>query len=123
MSGLGQISLTWGPGEYTFRLRIKELIELDEIVGAGPQFILQALSDGTWRVAMVRETVRLGLIGGGLKPTEASKLVVRYVDERPLLESVMHAQAILAAALIGRPEEDAAKKPKAAKGKQAKTDA
>lgn len=110
MSGLGQINLAWGDGEHVFRLRIKELIELDEITGVGPQFILNGLSSGTWRVQHVRETIRLGLIGGGLKPVDAFNLVKRYVDGRPLLESVMTAQAIIAAAIVGRPDEDDEKK-------------
>ncbi len=126
MSGLGQVNLTWGPGEATFRLRIKELIELDDIVGVGPQAMLTALADGTWRTRYVRETIRLGLIGGGMPPVDAHKLVVQYVDGRPLLESVLTAQAILAAALVGRPEEDEQrKKPPAAKkrARKPKTDA
>lgn len=57
------------------------------------------------RVPWVREIIRLGLIGGGLKPTEANALVKNYVDQRPFMESVLHAQAILSAAVVGFPED------------------
>ena len=54
----------------------------------------------------LRETIRLGLIGGGMDPLDALVLVKRYVDDRPLMENVLPAWRILSAALMG-PEDDA----------------
>lgn len=104
-----QVDLKWGDGDYTFRLAIGQLRELQDKTGCGPMELLRRMMAGTWRVDDARETLRLGLIGGGMKPPEALKLVQRYVDDRPLAESIMPAQAILMAAVFGELEED--KKP------------
>ncbi|MEO4000312.1 gene transfer agent family protein [Mesorhizobium sp. CAU 1732] len=54
---------------------------------------------GDWRVDDVREPIRLGLIGGGITPTDAWVAVSRYVDTRPLTEHISLAAAILLKAL------------------------
>lgn len=54
---------------------------------------------GDWRVDDVREPIRLGLIGGGMTPTDAWLAVARYVDTRPLTEHIGLAAAILIKAL------------------------
>ncbi len=113
MSRLGAVTLQFGDGEYEFRLRIKQLIELDEKCEVGPQAMLNGLLGDTWRLAHVREIIRLGLIGGGLTPKEAYDLVKRYVDERPLQESAQHALVILAAAVVGMPEDSVPEKSQA----------
>lgn len=114
MSGSAKVSFAWGDGEHTFRLAIGQLRELQEKCNAGPAEILARLSGATWRVDDLRETIRLGLIGGGKSPTDAHLLVVRYVDAVPLFDSVAPAQAILMAALVGAPG-DQPGKPKAGK--------
>lgn len=105
MSRSGKITLSWGDGEYIFRLRIGELIELQEKCDAGPAFILERLATNRWMVNDIRETLRLGLIGGGLKPAQALTLIKRYVDERPLQENIGHAYAIIGAAIVGAEDE------------------
>lgn len=104
MSRTGLVSFAWADGEHSFALKIGQLIELQEKCDAGPPVILARLESGAWRVHDVRETIRLGLIGGGLAPTEALKLTMRYVDDQPLGASSLIAQIILAAALFGAPE-------------------
>lgn len=99
-----EVSFNWADGEHTFRLALGQLRELQEKTSAGPLELLRRLHAGTWRVDDARETIRLGLIGAGMKPTDAIKLVLRYVDERPASESVPPAQAILMAAIF--PEEE-----------------
>lgn len=56
---------------------------------------------GDWRVDDVRETIRLGLIGGGMSPTDAFVFVSGYVDQYPLTENIGLAASILMHALIG----------------------
>ncbi|HEV2557963.1 MAG TPA: gene transfer agent family protein [Microvirga sp.] len=109
MSADGSTSFLWADGEHRFRLAIGQLRELQDKTGTGPQALLSRLMDGTWRVDDPRETIRLGLIGGGMKPPEALVLVSRYVDARPLMESIMPARAILAAALMGDREDTVGK--------------
>ncbi|MBI1405709.1 MAG: gene transfer agent family protein [Caulobacter sp.] len=96
----------FGDGRHPFRLRIGELEELQEKCDAGPEEIYWRLQTGAWRVADIRETLRLGLIGGGLTPTPALVLVNRYAGEGWLAEWKALAANIIAAALFGAPDED-----------------
>lgn len=112
MSWDPSVTLVWGDGEYTFRLGIGELRELDAKTGVGPGVLHARLVAGTWRVDEPREVLRLGLIGGGLSPGEAYRLVVRYYDNRPKMESIPFATVILLATLA-RPD-DMPGKPNAA---------
>lgn len=97
----------WGGGEaYRFALPIAQLEELDERTGSGPLAVLTRLLDGTWRLPDVRDTIRLGLVGGGgVKSAAAVMLLRRHVDARPLEEAVPLAAAILMATLRGRRSE------------------
>ncbi|NJL08124.1 MAG: gene transfer agent family protein [Methylacidiphilales bacterium] len=98
----GLLELTWGDGEHTFALTIPLIRELEEKTGSGPLAIMSRLSDGTWKVDDVRETIRLDLIGGGKTPVEALKLVQGYLDSRPIAENLPAAIAIIGHALFGR---------------------
>ena len=116
MSADGSTTLLWADGEHKFRLRIKELRELQDKCDAGPAQIMMRLVQHTWRVDDILQAIRLGLIGGGATPTDALLLVKRYVEERPLGENVVIAAEIIAAAISGDPKEDGdtAKKERAA---------
>lgn len=109
MSRSGKISFRCLDGEmHTFRLAIGQLVELQEKCDAGPAWIVERLQSGRWLLADIRDTIRLGLIGGGMKPVEAGALISRYVDnvdEHPLLENRQTAVAILMAALVGAEDE------------------
>lgn len=113
MSRDGSITLTWADGDYVFRLGWSELAKLQEATDAGPYVILNRLVDGSWRVADISATIRLGLVGGGMSPTDALKKVREYVEDRPPIESLMIAQAVLSAAIVGAPDEDGSKKKQA----------
>lgn len=90
----------WGEGETAFALRLGEIEQLQQKTGVGPYQLFQRLQAGEWRQDDIRETLRLGLIGGGKKPDAAFKLIRFYVDERPLLENVAPATAVILAALV-----------------------
>lgn len=105
MARSGEVEINWGDGTHSFRLSIGQLLELQEKTACGPMELFRRLSAGTWRVSDIRETIRLGLIGGGAKPVDALGLTRRYVDDRPLAESVPVAQAILMVILFGQPED------------------
>lgn len=113
MSRDGSITLDWADGQHSFRLRWGELILLQEACDAGPQVVLARLQNGKWLMQDIRETVRLALIGGGATPEAALKLVRDYVEARPPVESVMLATGILAAGLIGAPDEEPGEAPAA----------
>lgn len=102
----GRIQLDFADGAYVFRLAIGELEELQEKTGVGPYALLRRLLANDWLIEDVRQTIRLGLIGGATEPIAAKKLVERYVDQRSdWLTNAMLAQAIVSAALVGAPEE------------------
>ncbi len=102
----GRIELDFADGTYGFRLAIGELEELQEKTGVGPYVLLKRLLTQEWLIDDVRQTIRLGLIGGGVDPIPAKKLVERYVDQRSdWMTNAMLAQAIVSAALVGAPEE------------------
>lgn len=94
-----RVTLLWGDGDHIFRLALDQLLELQEKTDAGPLQLLVRVQGQNWRVQDLRETIRLGLIGGGKSPADAMVLVRRYVDARPLLESVPVALEILVGAL------------------------
>lgn len=121
MSRDASLSLDWADGTYTFRLGIGELRELQEKTDCGPLALFRRIEAGNWRVDDAATILRLGLIGGGMTPVEALRLTRVYVEARPLLENVLHAQAVLWCALAGSPDEDGAQKKSAAKRKASKT--
>lgn len=110
MSRDASIALDWGDGAYQFALYWKQIGELQEKCDAGPHVILTRLIAGNWRIEDISNVIRLGLIGGGMEPIPALKLVRNYVEGRPPMENLLHAQAILSAGLMGAPDEDDVKK-------------
>ena len=123
MSAGGNVSFLWGDGEHRFALLLGQIRELQDNTGVGPHQLYLRLFDNAWRVDDLSEILRLGLIGGGMAPVDALKLVARYCyPARPMVESVKPAIAVLAAALIGVPDDPvkvaSAGKMKAAKGKK-----
>ncbi|SFJ55037.1 Phage tail tube protein, GTA-gp10 [Phyllobacterium sp. CL33Tsu] len=109
MSRDASIELDFGDDTYTFRLAWGELVKVQEACNAGPYVVLQRLYSQTWEMNDIREVIRWGLIGGGLEPVKALKLVKDYVEARPPLESIIYAQAVLSAGLMGAPEESLGK--------------
>ncbi|MFC7067453.1 gene transfer agent family protein [Brucella rhizosphaerae] len=99
------IELTWADGDYTFRLGWGELEAIQEACSAGPWVILERLVSKQCHVGDISHVIRQGLIGGDMKPTDATKLVQRYVENRPPAENLLFAIAILQAGIQGVPEE------------------
>lgn len=105
MSRNASIDLDFGDGTYTFRLAWGELANLQEACDAGPYVIFQRLNTGEWKMNDIREVIRYGLIGGGMAPSDALKIIRAYVEDRPPLETIMFAKGILSAGLMGAPDE------------------
>ena len=103
----GEVPLNWGDGEHKFNLaKLRCVLELEEKCNAGVAEILKRILEGTWRFNDLRETIRLGLIGGGASPDQAIRLTNRYCDDRPWAESVEPARTIILSAMFGVPEDD-----------------
>lgn len=97
--------LSWADGKYTFALKWEQLALLQEATDCGPLFLLERLGGKNWRVGDISATIRLALIGGGADPVKALKLVEAYVESRPPIENVQMAYAIVAAGVMGAPDE------------------
>jgi hypothetical protein len=88
-------TIRWAGGEHEFKLTIGDLRALQEKTGRGPEEILSRLAARTWHVDEAIETVRLGLIGGGMARDEAKRLVSLVVDRDPLVEFRLTAFEVL----------------------------
>lgn len=100
MSRHAAIEQAFGDGEYTFRLGLSEIEELERKRECSIYLVVDRLRTRTCWLQDIMETLRLGLIGGGMKPVDALHLVRRYVDERPMEENRDVAYAVGLAALL-----------------------
>ena len=110
------VEAPFGDGVHRFRLTIGGAEELEEKCDAGLPVIARRFTSGEWRVRDVRETIRIGLVGGGMDATKALMLIERYASSgldtlRPL------ALTILAPMIIGVPD-DPPGKSKRTRGKR-----
>ncbi|WP_316197084.1 gene transfer agent family protein [Bradyrhizobium sp. SZCCHNS3053] len=114
MSADGGISFFWGDDEHRFRLAIGQFRELQECVNlrriklgagiVGPMMLLNALRTSDAWPDDVRDIIRLGLVGGGMEPKEAHRLLKTYfddVDRYPPLTHMRPAFLILTAGFTG----------------------
>lgn len=117
MSRDGSVTLDFGDGTYTFRLGWAEWEMLDESLGCGPWYLQALLFNAATTMLQkpeavkdlkpkyLSEIVRAGLIGGGMAPVQALKLVRLYVQQRPPRECFGLAMEVLRAGLDG-PRDD-----------------
>ena len=111
MSRNASIDVDFGDGEHTFRLAIGQLRELQEKTGVSPFAVLARLVAYQPMIDDCSMVIRLGLIGGGMTPADALRLVRDYCDARPPAESLPIATLILRAGLMGVPDEEPGKSP------------
>jgi hypothetical protein len=99
--------LVWEGGEHPFKLRIGELRALQSSTGVGPLFLLGRITGSQWFVDDIIDTVRLGLIGGGMNEREAKQLTDRIFTENTpaLYKSALLAVRILRDAVMGEPDD------------------
>lgn len=96
------IQASWGDGEHEFRLRYGELDDLEKASGDEVQIIFGKLLEGRVKLRVVRDIIRLGLIGGGMPSADALKLVTRYFGETTIQAETWIAARILGVAVAGR---------------------
>jgi hypothetical protein len=95
----GLVTLDWADGSHAFRLSLAGIEELEEKLDLSVFALARQLGHREARLKGITETLRIGLIGGGMEPPRALALVRRYCDERPLDESRDTAYAIVLAGL------------------------
>jgi len=98
----------FGDAEYPFRLSPALIIELEHKTGAGIGTLCSRIFNRQFAQADIHETIRLALIGGGLKPERAAALIASYAVDRPLSETHPIAVAILEHVWFGQPNHEAA---------------
>jgi len=102
MSANGTVLIAWAGGEHSFCLaKVGLIFDLESKCEAGIAVVFTRLGAGAWKLNDVRETIRLGLIGGGMAPDKALELVRNHVDEGPLTSSVLLAYSIIEAIMVG----------------------
>ena len=92
-----------GDGEHAFALPFHLSKELEATTGVGIGVLFQRVRALAFSISDISETIRLGLIGGGMTPAEAFKVVETYVKPRPLAESLAVALGILETVWFGAP--------------------
>lgn len=97
----------WEGGEHPFRLGIGELRALQAATGVGPLFLLGRITGSQWFVDDIIDTIRLGLVGGGMSEKDATALTNRvFTENTPVLyRSMLLAVRILKDAVMGDPED------------------
>lgn len=103
-----EIEIEFGDGKYVFALRLKEIEELQRLCGAGlGEIANRVMLTQSWYVKDIYETIRLGLIGGGMPAVRAREIIEVYVDGRPIASSgdpsspLLTARAVLMAVYFG----------------------
>lgn len=109
MSADGSIEIEWAGDFRKFRLPIDQLAALEDVCGAGCSEIFARLETSRWGVRDIKETIRLGLLGGKTEGKIARRLVDDHVVDGRIFESVLIARAVLAAAIFGRPDDPVGK--------------
>jgi hypothetical protein len=125
------VTLEFADGEFRFHLSVMGILELQEKTKTGIAELFARVSvgryvdgggkpfgfplDGKFYLTDLTETIRLGLIGGGMDPVEAKRRVDRYCyPAQPLKGTWDLAAAILLATMEGyeEPKEEAGSKKK-----------
>ena len=103
-----EVTLEWGDDQYLFALKASQIEELEKLCDEGiGRIAARVFSRVDFSYKHVRETIRLGLIGGGMPAVEASRLTKTYVDGVPMdavydpSSTVKTASAILQAVYFG----------------------
>ncbi|MDR3512626.1 MAG: GTA-gp10 family protein [Caulobacteraceae bacterium] len=125
MSRDASIELPFGLEARAFRLGIGEWRRIQEATDAGPYEICGRLGAAVraavqgltsleglllaanckLQVDDVRQVLYQGLVGGGMPPNDAGKLVGQLVDQRPISEQVGTAYQVAIAGLAGAGDE------------------
>lgn len=104
--------IMWAGGEHVFAFRMGDYRALQDKTGRGPEEILMRLANRTWFIDEAVETVRFGLIGGGMDRDEARRIIGVVADAHPIVEFRIAAFDALSRALYpqeaGEPEKQMA---------------
>lgn len=92
----------FGDGKHVCHLTPPMIAELERVTNTGIGALFGRLVRQEFSLAEIVETIRLGLIGGGMVPQRAAELVETYAKGRPLAETLPVALSILDTLWFGR---------------------
>jgi len=92
----------FGDKEHNFRLGVAEIRELERTTGTGIGSLFKRVIAGLFGINDLLETIRLGLIGGGMDPQTAADMIGFY-GNRPIAETLPIAISVLEIAWFGTP--------------------
>lgn len=99
----------FGDGEKLFAFPTRELIEeLERKTGHGVGALFRRFRTSDYSLSDVLQVVRLGLVGGGMAPADADRLVSVYGVGRPLSEVFAVSDGVITALFFGNVETDPA---------------
>ncbi len=78
----------FGDDDHAFALTVPLVVELEALTGSGIGAVMQRVTSLEFRTADLVETIRLGLIGGGMSPETAKRFVETYVVGRPIFREI-----------------------------------
>ncbi|WP_034996934.1 gene transfer agent family protein [Beijerinckia mobilis] len=102
-----QFTAFLGDMEHTFKLTSKLILELEHLAECGIGALFKRLTSNEFRHLDIAQTIRLGLIGGGMSPEQSVRFVETYVIDRPLKEIYPVALGILETLYFGKQKEEA----------------
>lgn len=79
-----EVVLPFGDGEHLFALKWKQIEHLEKLCDASVSEIASRVIGMRPRLVDIRNVILLGLEGGGMPPVQASQMVERYLDGRPI---------------------------------------
>ncbi len=92
----------FGDAEYDFRLTPDLVLELERKTGAGIGGLSRRFFAGDFALSELTEVIRLGLIGGGTDPADASQLLKIYTSRMAVTELYGVALPVVEALMFGR---------------------
>lgn len=95
----------FGDGEHVFALTDPMIAELERLTDTGIGVVFNRLMANTFHHDDLRHIIRLGLIGGGMNPEQALRLVETYAKDRPINEVLPLALDVLSARWLGVEEQ------------------
>lgn len=73
-----------GGKQHKFELTLGNIRDLERVAGAGVGAIWNRIISAEFRIDDLRETIKQGLIGGGLSGLDAEAAVRAFVDKAPI---------------------------------------
>lgn len=101
------LTTEFGGVERAFRLRYGEILDLEDSCGGiGFGELYNTIARHRFKALYLRQTIKFGLVGGGMEPAEAERLVKSRFDSYPVGRLAQLALAILVATYDGIPSTD-----------------